>query len=138
MKWVFIILVIAGPLFSCRKGGCGPGMEPVVQGTYAGTFIRWVGKEGSVTKVKITFSGNGFNGSGDSSNYPAICNGTFTVTDMPDSIHFVNQCDFPANFDWTMILNGSYKLVKTSDSLYIRRIIGDFVYEEDVYSLRKQ
>ncbi|MEJ0079810.1 MAG: hypothetical protein WDM78_02335 [Puia sp.] len=60
------------------------------------------------------------------------------MTDMPDSIHFVNQCAFPANFDWTLIITGSYKLIKTGDSLYIRRIIGDFAYEEDVYSLRKQ
>jgi hypothetical protein len=138
MKWVLVILIIPGVLISCRKGGCGPGMGPNVQGTYTGTFKRWVGKEGSESQVKITFSGKEFNGSSDSSNYPAICNGTFTVTDMPDSIRFVNQCVFPANFDWTLILNGSYKLVQTGDSLYIRRTIGDFIYEEDVYSLRKQ
>jgi hypothetical protein len=141
MKWVFIILVIEGTLISCRKGGCGPGMGPNVQGTYVGTFVRNQVKAVpvlSVGNVKITFSGNEFNGSSDSLNYPFICNGTFTVTDMPDSIHFVNKCVFPANFDWTMILNGSYKLVQTGDSLYIRRTIGDFIYEEDVYSLRKQ
>jgi hypothetical protein len=56
----------------------------------------------------------------------------------PDSIRFTNQCDFPANFDWTLILQDSYKLIQTGDSLYMRRTIGDLVYEEDVYSLRKQ
>ena len=141
MKWIFIIWVIAGSLISCRKGGCGPGMGPTVQGTYIGTFVRLRETMPPVltqSHVKISFTKNEFSGSSDSSNYPAICNGTFTVTDMPDSIHFVNQCVFPADFDWTYILTGSYKMVQTSDSLYIRRIIGDFAYEEDVYSLRKQ
>jgi len=138
MKWVFILLVISGLLISCRKGGCGASMGYTLQGTYAGTFIRWHGNDGVASNVKIIFSGNDFNGNSDSLNYPFICNGTYMVTDMPDSIHFVNQCIFPANLDWTMILNGSYKLVQTGDSLFIRRLIGDFAYEEDVYSLRKQ
>lgn len=138
MKWVFIIWVMVGSLISCRKGGCGAGMGPVVQGSYAGTFIRWHEKDGAASNVRITFSGNEFNGNSDSLNYPSVCNGTFTVTDMPDSIYFVNQCDFPANFDRTLILTGSYKLIETGDSLYFRRVIGDFAYEEDVYSLRKQ
>jgi hypothetical protein len=56
----------------------------------------------------------------------------------PDSIRFTNQCHFPANFDWTLILQDSYKLIQTGDSLYMRRTIGDLVHEEDVYSLRKQ
>ena len=45
---------------------------------------------------------------------------------------------FPVNFDWTLILVAPYMLIETGDSLYIRRVIGDFVYEEDVYSLRGQ
>jgi hypothetical protein len=109
-----------------------------IQGTYTGTFVRWQGKDGAVSDVKITFSGNAFNGTSDSLNYPSICSGTFAITYDPDSIHFVNQCDFPANFDWTLILTGPYKLIETGDSLYFRRTIGDFAYEEDVYSLRKQ
>lgn len=143
MRWIFILLVIAGSLSSCRKfvgmgGHCGPGMGPKIEGTYIGTFVRWQGKEGPMANVKITFSKDAFNGTSDSLNYPSICSGTFAVSDMPDSIHFINQCDFPANFDWTLVLTGAYKLIQSGDSLYIRRLIGDFVYEEDVYSLRKQ
>ena len=148
IKWVFVFLVIGTSLLSCKKvgvggggGRCGPGMGPKVQGTYTGTFVRLLEIQTPViplVNVKINFSGNEFNGNSDSVRSPAICNGTFTVTDMPDSIHFVNQCNFPADFDWTLILSGSYKLVQTGDSLYIRRIIGDFTYEEDIYSLRKQ
>lgn len=143
MKWVLILLVTIGSLNSCRKvggvgGHCGPGMGPKVEGTYTGTFVRWNEKQGSAVNVKITFSENEFNGNSDSLNYPSICSGSFTVTDMPDSIHFINQCDFPANFDWTLILTGSYQLTDTGDSLYFRRVIGDFAYEEDVYSLHKQ
>lgn len=137
MKWFLILLVIAGSLPSCRKG-CSMGMGHMIQGTYAGTFVRWQGKDGAISNVKITFSGNAFNGSSDSVNYPSICSGSFTTTNNPDSVHFINQCDFPANFDWTLILTGPYKLIQTGDSLYIRRVIGDLVYEEDVYSLRKQ
>jgi hypothetical protein len=137
MKWFLIFFVIASSLPSCRKG-CSMGMGHKIQGAYTGTFVRWQGKDGAVSNVKITFSENAFNGSGDSLNYPSICSGTFTITYDPDSIHFVNLCDFPANFDWTLILTGPYKLIEIGDSLYFRRIIGDFVYEEDVYSLRKQ
>lgn len=114
------------------------GMGPKMRGTYTGTFVRWLGKDGSAANVKITFSDNSFNGSSDSLNYPSICNGSFTTSDNPDSIHLINQCDFPANFDWTLVLTGAYKLIQSGDSLYMRRVIGDFAYEEIVYSLRKQ
>jgi hypothetical protein len=138
MKWFLLLLVISSALPSCRKG-CGMmGMGTKIQGTYAGTFIRWQGKDGLKSNVKITFSENAFNGSSDSLNYPSICSGSFTTTSNPDSVHFINQCDFPANFDWTLVLTGPYKLIRTGDSLYIRRVIGDIVYEEDIYSLRKQ
>ena len=137
MKWVLVLLLIAGSLPSCRKG-CSMAMGHRIQGTYTGTFVRWLGKEGPAANVKITFSGNEFNGNSDSLNYPSICSGTFATTYDPDSIHFVNQCDFPANFDWSLVLTGPYKLIETGDSLYFRRVMGDLIYEEDVYSLRKQ
>ena len=137
MKWFLILFVIASSLPSCRKG-CSMGMGHKIQGTYTGTFVRWQEKQGAASNVKITFSETAFNGNSDSLNYPSVCSGTFTTTYDPDSIHFINQCDFPANSDWTLILTGSYKLIETGDSLYFRRIIGDFAYEEDVYSLRKQ
>jgi len=138
MKWFFILLLIASSLPSCRKGCSNMGMGPKIQGTYTGTFIRWHGKNGLASNVTITFSKDAFNGTSDSVNYPSICSGSFTTTSNPDSVHFINQCDFPANFDWTLILSGPYKLIRTGDSLYIRRVIGDIVYEEDIYSLRKQ
>jgi hypothetical protein len=109
----------------------------MISGTYTGTFVRWLGKEGASANVKITFTGMAFIGNSDSLNYPSICNGSFQ-TFGSDSIRFINQCDFPANFDWTLILNGSYKLIQDGDSMYIRRVIGDLVYEEDVYSLVRQ
>ena len=137
MKWFLLLLVISGSLASCRKG-CSMMMGHQIQGTYTGTFVRWQGKDGPASNVKITFSGNAFNGTSDSLNYPAICSGSFTITYDPDSIRFINQCDFAANIDWTLILTGPYKLTETGDSLYFRRLIGDFAYEEDVYSLKKQ
>jgi hypothetical protein len=131
--FLIFFLILSG-LASCRKT-CDPGK--MISGTYAGKFIRWLGKTGPSSNVKITFNGSDFNGSSDSLNYPAICNGSF-LTFGSDSIRFANQCAFPADFDWTLILNGSYKLILSGDSLYIRRVIGDFVYEEDVYSLARQ
>lgn len=137
MKWFLLLIVIGSLLSSCRRG-CDMWMGPKIQGTYTGTFVRWQEKVGVASNVKITFSGNAFDGSSDSLNYPSICNGSFTTTSNPDSVQFTNQCDFPANFDRTLILTGAYKLIQTGDSLYIRRVIGDFAYEEDIYSLRKQ
>jgi hypothetical protein len=129
-----MLLLIISCLSSCRKS-CS--MGNMISGTYNGTLVRWLGKEGPVANVKITFTGDAFNGNSDSLNYPSICSGTFNTVST-DSIHFINQCDFLANFDWTLILNGSYKLIQTGDSLYFRRVIGDIIYEEDIYSLRKQ
>jgi hypothetical protein len=129
----FFFLILAA-LVSCKKT-CDPGK--MISGTYTGNFVRWLGKDGPSANVKISFTGMAFNGNSDSLNYPAICNGSFQTFGI-DSIRFVNQCDFPADFDWTLILNGSYKLIQRGDSLYFRRVIGDFIYEEDVYSLVKQ
>lgn len=74
-------------------------MGNMISGTYTGNFIRWVGKEGSAATVKITLSGNEFNGHSDSINYPSICSGVFKTFNNSDSINFINQCDFPANID---------------------------------------
>lgn len=123
-------------MWACKKSGSP---EIKLSWTYSGTFKRYVGISAPAAAVQITFSGNTFTGESDSLHYPDICHGNYEIIqNNQDSISFKNLCFFPANFPWSLVLSGQYKMVQKGDSLYISRLFGDFVYEEDVYSLRRQ
>jgi hypothetical protein len=136
MKKLLMLLFVVSWLVSCRKE-CHH-THNTLSGSYAGTFKRWMDKDLLTTNIQITFSGNLFIGSSDSVNHPSICNGAFEIIGNSDSINFVNSCVFPASFDPSYILNGSYKFIQKGDSIYFRRLYGDLFYGEDVYNLRKQ
>ncbi len=127
---VFLAILL---LTNCKKS---TEPEHFLTGTYTGSFIRHIEETGDTAHVQLSFTGNKFNGTSDSSRYPMLCAGTYTLP--ADSIDFINACDLQPGSDLSLLLQGSYKLVQILDSLYIRRIMGDFAYEEDVYSLRKQ
>ena len=134
-KLLIIVLFITGISW---LGSCTRTNENLhtLTGTYAGTFDRYLWKDGGTTTVQINFTESGFSGHSDSSNFPLICAGTYSI--LVDSIRFVNSCDYAAGTDMTLVLNGKYTFVEKGDSLFIRRVYGDFVYQEDVYRLRKQ
>ncbi len=136
MKKLLVLLLLVSWMVSCRKE-CHHEHNSL-SGPWAGTFKRWMDKDLLITNIQITFTGNLFSGSSDSVNHPSICNGAYEIIANGDSINFVNSCVFPSNFDPTYILNGSYKFIQTGDSIYFRRVYGDLLYGEDVYSLRKQ
>ena len=137
MKIFFIFFILIASLNSCNKTG---NVNTALSGTYTGNFQSFTGILGGTKyPVQITFTGNNFNGDSSSFDYQSICKGTYLHTNSSDSIQFVNGCIFPAIFIFrTFILDGSYKMIRKGDSLYFRRTIGDLVYEEEVYSLRKQ
>jgi hypothetical protein len=134
MRKLWAILPALILVSTCSKKDSPP--QTTIIGVYAGSFERIYGDTGIKRGVSITFSTNKFSGSSDSTHYPAICNGSYAIAG--DSINFQNQCDFPANFDWTYILNGKYSLKIKNDSLQISHTYGDFIYEADIYRLKKQ
>ena len=132
---------VAGFLFLnfwlCWMVSCKKNNESAVDltGTWAGVFEHIYDTLGPKS-VTLTFSADSFRGESEMSGYPYICHGNYQVE--KDSILFHNLCFSPTFPAWKYELDGKYKMIVQGDSLWIHRLIGDFVYEEEVYSLRKQ
>lgn len=89
-------------------------------GLYSGTFTRTgPGLPGTEASVSLTIDKGTFNGESNMVQYPAICHGTFTRSG--DSIFFVNECVWTANFDWTLVLSEGYKITKDNTDVLIVR-----------------
>ena len=118
---------------SCKKDGHNPVM---ISGNYTGTYSHFLGSIDSTTTIRINFNGSHFSGESDNPRYPRICEGGFGI--IGDSIAFGNDCYVTGDYLHAMILYGYYTMNLTGDSLIFGRAIGDFVYEAEVYSLKKQ
>ena len=133
MRTKLVVVALLLLSFACNSDD-----EPVIgpiDGTYVGTFGRsspYARYETS--EVTLVLKGNTFTGSSSKPKYPAICEGTYSVTGQ--AIEFVNQCAWTAEFDWTYILSGTFKIQREGDELLLIRSYGDAVY--DTYRLKKQ
>lgn len=140
MRYIILLLVLAIAVAACRKSSNNPTISAAV---YKGTFQRKLAdSSGTITPVAITFSGNNYERSAVEGaevvyRYPVICNGTFQISGT-DSIQFNNGCFFTADFDWTLILSGRYKVQTYNEgqSLVITRRYNNLY--EDVYKLTRQ
>ena len=132
MKIVVLLIVASLLAVSCNKSTVAT--PSFVTGNYAGTFEREKGiGKGPGAKVSLSFAVANFSGASDSTKYPAICNGHFSIT--ADTINFQNQCVWTADFDWSLILNGKYSFKAFGDSLEIKRVYPGQM--TDVYRLKK-
>src|SRR5687767_11028036 len=78
--------------------------QNMISGSYGGTFQR---SGGDTSRVKLSFSSDGrYDGESVLPRYPAICGGTYAINGS--SITFNDTCNWTADFDWTLILDGSY------------------------------
>ena len=66
-------------------------------------------------------------------NYPSICNGTFKVSG--NSIEFINECMWTADFDWSYILKEKYEFSLIGNRLEMTKTSGD---NTDHYTLTLQ
>lgn len=90
------------------------------EGTFTGTFQRdLVFGDNEIANITLTFDGNRWSGTGDYPKYPALCSGTYSIDGK--KITFQNECPWTAEFDWTLILSGEYKLTKTGSVLEFSR-----------------
>ncbi|SFB43458.1 hypothetical protein [Algoriphagus aquimarinus] len=109
---LFFLLIIS----SCSEDGQ---LEQKFQeGTFTGTFQRDLG-DSRIANITLTFDGNHWSGTGDYPKYPALCRGTYSING--NKITFQNECAWTAEFDWTLILSGEYKLTKTGSVLEFSR-----------------
>jgi hypothetical protein len=120
MRWVIIFLSLLGFSASCEDENQKELMA-IVPGIYKGQFIRTSPyAKYAPSDVTLEFTSNRFSGQSEVTNFPAICSGTFSVEGT--EISFENECFFTADFDWTLILNGTYQLKVTGSKLEMTRV----------------
>ena len=116
MKSTFYLLIFSAIFFSCSDNDSSGGID----GTYSGTFYRITnGAKEQTSNVTLTFSNNQYSGTSSMVKYPALCSGTFTET--PQAMTFANTCMWTAEFDWTLILNGEFKVIRKDDELILAK-----------------
>ena len=97
-----LLIFIAISISACEKESID-----ILDGTYKGTFQRdIINSDDEIANITLILDKGVFKGSSDKSNYPAICQGTYSI--KQDTIIFENQCMFTADFNWTLILDGKY------------------------------
>lgn len=111
---LLFIFILSCYLFSCKKPS-----KTITNGSYIGTFER----NGTQVPVQLMFSNGQFSGVSDSTNFPAICSGTYTVSG--NTISFENGCMWTANFDWTLILSENWTINSSNNSLILTKANGD-------------
>lgn len=94
-------------------------IETNIDGNYIGTFER----NGNVSNVEISFNQGIFEGEGDVEKFPAICKGSFSISD--DTISFENDCIWTATLDWTLILGGDWSFTLNNNLLVMTHTNGD-------------
>ncbi len=105
-------------------------------GRYEGNFYRFHHDNNyNTASVSLIINDNKFGGSSDMARYPVICEGTYEV--VGHEIVFVNTCGpWTADFDWSLILGGSFEISYKNDLLILTRTYEFGFY--DRYELRKK
>lgn len=133
MKSALVLFCVALIGNSCKKSGS---VYLIPDGTYAGTFQRQISNAGQISNVTFNFSAGNWTGKSQFVKYPALCNGTYKAKGG-DSVSFENACAWTAEFDWTLILTGDYKIKITGNNIEISREYNNGAVK-DIYDLTKQ
>jgi hypothetical protein len=114
---ICILLMFALTIVGCVKDAHT--IETNIDGNYFGTFER----NGNISNVEISFNNGIFEGEGDVEKFPAICKGSFSISD--DIISFENDCIWTATLDWTLILSGDWSFTLNNNLLIMTHTNGD-------------
>lgn len=136
MRNAFLLILTIVVLTACQKDENMS--KEILDGTYTGSFQRIVYSENSESsEVTLTFTANRWNGTSTINKYPALCGGTYLIEG--DSIIFGNDCYWTAEFDWSLILQGAYKISMINDQLEFYRdyYIEDVNHHKDRYFLNR-
>jgi hypothetical protein len=119
---------------SCSKTLLQPNS---VEGTYKGQFelkntdsAQAMPGSGAVT---VNFTATDYKASANSNYIPAGGAGTYSV--RKDSIDFKDDSMHTANFDWNLLLNGTYRYTVKGDSIMLSKELGTQIY---LYKLKKE
>lgn len=104
----------------CATSGCGNDDLPTdIDGHYTGTFQRGTNS----SNVELLLDDNGFSGGSDIIKFPAICTGAYSTSIR--TIKFENHCPWTAEFDWSLILSGTWDFTFLNQTLILTNSIGD-------------
>jgi len=137
MKYLFLLTLWAALLLFVLAGCNKADGSKEFEAHYTGTFVRMDGtplNDPIVSNVTLNFTNNTFSGTSNVHNYPALCSGTFTISQTRIIVN--NTCFFTANFDWTYIFKGEYNYEQKGNQLRIWRTYPDGT--TDIYQLTKQ
>jgi hypothetical protein len=137
MKKVLSLFVLTASLFflSCSKEIL---QSTNIDGSYYGVF-EWTNTNPAVDfvplkgDVSVTFDGLNYSSTGNGNYVPASSGGKFFI--KKDVMTFTDTMMHTANFDWNMLLNGSYTYTISGDNITLTKIVG---YNKYVYRLKKQ
>jgi hypothetical protein len=124
---ILLLFFVCTLVVSCKKD------RPTFlsDGIYTGTFQRY----SRIEPIQIKIQGNNFTGlSASSDHYPVLGYGTFKLD--RNTIEFANKAGFTADFDWTLILDGQYKIITRGPEIKFQRIYPND--EADMYTLRRE
>jgi hypothetical protein len=121
--------------FICATGCADHDLNGSLNGNYTGTFYRVRDNvKGETANVTLTFSNHEYTGTSSIVKYPALCRGTFA--ERSGLVNFTNSCMWTAEFDWTLILNGEFKVVYKVDEVVLSKEYNNG--NGDFYVLKKQ
>jgi len=137
MKKFFSLVVLTASLFflSCSKEIL---QSTNMDGSYQGVF-EWTNTNPAADfmpvkgDVTVTFDGLNYSSTGNSNYVPASSGGKYFI--KKDVMTFTDTMMHTANFDWNMLLNGSYTYNIKDDNVTLTRIVG---YNKYTYRLKKQ
>jgi len=108
---------------SCNETAEPTVLTPELNGTYTGTFQRFSGETaGEISIVEMNFDNGTWGGTSTIQKYPALCAGEYTLGS--GEITFTNGCFWTAEFDWTLILSGTFKFRKTQTNMTFEKTMG--------------
>jgi len=102
--------------------GCDEKEIQSFSGTYSGKFIYdnpARSASATVSDASVTFSEGSYKAEGNPDKIPAGGSGTFSVAGK--KVKFSDENMWTAEFDWGLILNGSYDYKINKDSLILTR-----------------
>ncbi len=134
MRLKFLSLLFFGLLISISSCNDDEMMSDIeLNGEYSGTFtVKYESGEIFSEPVTVTFSANQYVSSIGPNRFPAGGNGTFEVKE--NSIEFKDKNIWTADFDWGLILGGTYDLKKNGVviELYKRQNNADGYYKYEL------
>lgn len=111
-----------------------PAPATLTDGTYIGTFQRQTLASSTPSAVSLTLANGNWTGNSSMEHYPALCSGTYSANGS--QVQFEDTCTWTSNFDWTLILDGTYEITQYDDTLVLTRQQGNTTV--DIYKLKKQ